>query len=195
MENIRNEYMAALQREHALAAAVAQQKTEVDRVNLLLIEHNILKREFDSNQQLYDNLLQRLKDATVSAGLQATNIHIVDEAPIPTYPVRPNKLRNIEFALAAGLALGIALALTKEALGNSIQNAQEMEKLTGRPGDRSLMAIRTATPLQVIDRNRGACSGDVYGEIGRHEEAGGRHFRGLPGAADCGSAFDRRTPT
>ena len=133
VENIRNEYMAALQREHALAAAVAQQKTEVDRVNLLLIEHNILKREFDSNQQLYDNLLQRLKDATVSAGLQATNIHIVDEAPIPTYPVRPNKLRNIEFALAAGLALGIALALTKEALGNSIQNAQEMEKLTGLP--------------------------------------------------------------
>ena len=133
VENIHNEYVAALQRERALAAAVEQQKAEVDRVNQLLIEHNILKREFDSNQQLYDNLLQRLKDATVSAGLQATNIHIVDEAPIPTYPVRPNKLRNIEFALAAGLALGIALALTKEALDNSIQNALEMEKLTGLP--------------------------------------------------------------
>jgi len=133
VENIRNDYLAALQREHALAAAVAQQKTEVDRVNQLLIEHNILKREFDSNQSLYDNLLQRLKDATVSAGLQATNVHIVDEAAVPTNPVRPNKLRNVEFALAAGLVLGIALALTKEALDNSIQNALEMEKLTGLP--------------------------------------------------------------
>ena len=133
VENIHNEYVAALEREHALAAAVTQQKAEVDRVNQLLIEHNILKREFDSNQSLYDNLLQRLKDATVSAGLQATNIHVVDEAQVPTYPVRPNKLRNIEFALAAGLVLGIALALTKEALNNSIQNALEMEKLTGLP--------------------------------------------------------------
>jgi len=133
VENIHNDYVASVQRERALATAVTQQKVEVDRVNQLLIEHNILKREFDSNQQLYDNLLQRLKDATVSAGLQATNVHIVDEAAIPSYPVRPNKLRNIEFALAAGLVLGIALALTKEALDNSIQNALEMEKLTGLP--------------------------------------------------------------
>ena len=56
----------------------------------------------------------------------------MDEAPIPTYPVR-QQVAQYRFALAAGLALGIALALTKEALGNSIQNAQEMEKLTGLP--------------------------------------------------------------
>jgi polysaccharide biosynthesis transport protein len=133
VENIHNEFLAAAQRERFLAAAVAEQKKEVERVNQLLIEHNLLKREFDSNQQLYDSLLQRLKDANVSAGLRATNIHIIDEAPPPSYPVRPNKARNIEFALAAGLALGIALAFTKEALDNSIKNAQEMEKLTGLP--------------------------------------------------------------
>ena len=146
VENIHNEYVAALQRERALASAVAQQKAEVDRVNQLLIEHNILKREFDSNQSLYDNLLQRLKDATVSAGLQATNVHIVDEAAVPTYPVRPNKLRNIEFALAAGLVLGIALALTKEALDNSIQNALEMEKLTGLP---ALAIVPLGHPVRI----------------------------------------------
>jgi len=33
----------------------------------------------------------------------------------------------------AGLALGIALAFTQEALDNSLKNAQEMEKLTGLP--------------------------------------------------------------
>jgi capsular exopolysaccharide synthesis family protein len=47
--------------------------------------------------------------------------------------VRPNKTRNIEFALAAGLALGIALAFTREALDNSLKSSQEMEKLTGLP--------------------------------------------------------------
>ena len=57
VENIRNEYMAALQREHALAAAVAEQKTEVDRVNQLLIEHNILKQGvLIRTRQPYDRL-------------------------------------------------------------------------------------------------------------------------------------------
>jgi succinoglycan biosynthesis transport protein ExoP len=133
VENIHNEFLAAAKRQQFLAAALADQKKEVDKVSQLLIQFNLLKREFDSNQTLYDSLLQRLKDANVSAGLRATNIHTIDEAAVPSYPVRPNKPRNIEFALVAGLALGIALAFTQEALDNSIKNAQEMEKLTGLP--------------------------------------------------------------
>jgi polysaccharide biosynthesis transport protein len=133
VENIRYDYVAAMQREQFLAAAVSQQKVQVDKVNQLLIDHNLLKREFESNQQLYDSLLQHLKDATVSAGLKATNIHVIDDAPLPSYPVRPNRPRNIEFGLMAGLILGIVFAFTKEALDNSIKSAQEMEKLTGLP--------------------------------------------------------------
>ena len=133
VDNLHNDYLAAVQREKYLANAVGQQKVQVDRVNQLLIQHNLLKREFESNQQLYDNLLQHLKDANVSAGLRATNIRIIDEATVPSFPVRPNRPRNIEFALAAGLILGIALAFTREALDNSIKNAQEIEKLTTLP--------------------------------------------------------------
>jgi polysaccharide biosynthesis transport protein len=133
VENIRYDYLAALQRERFLAAAVAKQRGEVEKVNQLLIDHNLLKREFESNQQLYDSLLQRLKDANVSAGLKATNIHIIDEAAVPSSPVRPNRPRNIEFGFVAGLVLGVAFAFTKEALDNSIKSAQEMERLTGLP--------------------------------------------------------------
>ena len=133
VENIRNEYQAAVQREKALSDAVAEQNIEVEKVNQLLIEHNLLKREFESNQALYDSLLAHLKDANVSAGLRATNIHVIDRAVPPTTPIRPDKMRNIMFALAAGLGLGVALALTREALDNSIKSAQEIEKLTDLP--------------------------------------------------------------
>jgi capsular exopolysaccharide synthesis family protein len=133
VDNLHNDYLAAVEREKFLAAGVAQQKAEVDRVNQLLIQHNLLKREFETNQQLYDNLLQHLKDANVSAGLRATNIRVIDEATIPSIPVRPNRTRNIAFALAAGLVLGIALAFTREALDNSVKNAQEIEKVTNLP--------------------------------------------------------------
>jgi polysaccharide biosynthesis transport protein len=133
VENVRSEYQEAAEREKALSEAVTRQNVEVEKVNQLLIEHNLLKREFESNQQLYDSLLAHLKDANVSAGLRATNIHVIDRAVPPATPIRPDKARNIAFALAAGLGLGVALALTREALDNSIKSAQEIEKLTGLP--------------------------------------------------------------
>ena len=68
---IRHDYEAALAREKLLTAAVAEEKVEVGKLSQLLIQHNLLQREFETNQQLYDKLLQRLKDATVSAGLRA----------------------------------------------------------------------------------------------------------------------------
>jgi len=133
VQNIRSEYQAAVQREKALTEAVAVQNSEVEKVNQLLIQHNLLNREFQSNQALYDNLLTHLKDANVSAGLRATNIHVIDRGVPSRTPIRPDKMRNIVFALAAGLGLGVALALTREALDNSIKSAQEIEKLTGLP--------------------------------------------------------------
>jgi len=133
VEKIRNDYMAASGREKLLMAAVARQKAEVGTLSQLLIQHNILEREFETNQQLYDNLLRRLKDATVSAGLRATNIHQVDTALPPTVPVRPRKLRDTALGLMVGVILGVTLAFVREGLDNSIKSADDVERLTSRP--------------------------------------------------------------
>src|SRR5579859_7676288 len=110
IERIQNDYQAAVGREKLVAASVAQQKVEVGKLNQLLIQHNMLQRDFETNQQLYQSLLQRLKDADVSAGLTATNIHLVDSAVPPARPIRPRKLFNIAIGLMVGLLLGISLA-------------------------------------------------------------------------------------
>lgn len=130
---IRHDYQTALAREKLLSAAVAEEKLEVGKLSQLLIQHNLLKREFDTNQQLYENLLQRLKDATVSAGLRATNIHAVDAALVPSVPVRPKKLLNMGIALLAGLIVGVTLAFVEEGLDNSIKNAEDVERLIAAP--------------------------------------------------------------
>jgi succinoglycan biosynthesis transport protein ExoP len=62
----RQEYMAALDREQLAANAVGKQKQELSNLNQKMVQHNILRRDFETNQQLYQNLLQRLKDANVS---------------------------------------------------------------------------------------------------------------------------------
>jgi capsular exopolysaccharide synthesis family protein len=133
MGRIHHDYRAAKAREELLTAAVAAEKLEVGKLSQLLIQHNILQREFDTNQQLYDKLLQRLKDATVSAGLHATNIHAVDRALVPSVPVRPKKLLNLGIAMLVGMILGITLAFVEEGLDNSIKNAEDIERLIGTP--------------------------------------------------------------
>ena len=72
LARIRKDYTATVTREKLAAGAVAAQKEVVGAQNQLLIQHNILQHEFEGNQQLYQSLMQRLKNATVSAGLQST---------------------------------------------------------------------------------------------------------------------------
>jgi capsular exopolysaccharide synthesis family protein len=150
VERIRNDYEAALGRERLLEAAVAKEKVEVGALNQLLIQHSLLKRESDTNQQLYDNLLQKLKDATVSAGLRATNIHVIDPAKPPGSPVRPKKRLNILVGLMVGLVLGLALAFVKEAVDTSIKSIDEAEGLANAPAlavvPRTRDTLRRLTP-------------------------------------------------
>jgi capsular exopolysaccharide synthesis family protein len=130
---IRSDYMAALGRERLLSAAVAQEKAEVGKLSQLSIQHNLLKREFETNQQLYESLLQHLKDATVSAGLRATNIHLVDAALVPVAPVRPRRMNDIAMGLLVGLVLGVTLAFVQESLDTSVKSAEDVERLISAP--------------------------------------------------------------
>ena len=128
-----SDYKAASDREKLAATGVAQQKEEVGRLNQLLVQDNMLRHEFETNQQLYESLLHRLKDATVSAALRSTNIHLVDSALPPSFPIRPRKLLNIVAALWVGLILGVIVAFAQEALDSSIKTAEEAEALTLTP--------------------------------------------------------------
>jgi succinoglycan biosynthesis transport protein ExoP len=133
VERIDRDYQAALNRETILEAAVAREKVKVGNLNQLLIQHDLLKHDFETNQELYDSLLKRLKNATVSAGLRATNIHIVDNALVPGVPVRPKKALDIAIGLMVGLILGITLAFVEEGLDNSVKNAEDVERLVPAP--------------------------------------------------------------
>jgi len=141
---IHNDYQAALGRERLLAAAVAHEKEEVGKLNQLSIEHNLLKREFETNQQLYASLLQHLKDATVSAGLRATNIHMVDSALVPSYPVRPRTIYNIEISLLVGLVIGVTLSLVLESMDTSIKSAEDLERIIHVPALAVVPLARTS---------------------------------------------------
>jgi succinoglycan biosynthesis transport protein ExoP len=133
LDRIRTDYTAATNREKLSSDAVAHQKEEVGNLNQLLVQHSMLQREFESNQQLYQSLLQRLKDATISAALRSTNIHLVDSALPPGAPVRPRKFFNTAIAFFAGMILGVMGAFAQDWLDSSIKTTEEAEALMVTP--------------------------------------------------------------
>jgi polysaccharide biosynthesis transport protein len=148
---IEAEYRGSRQRELLLQQALDQQKTEASAMADKMVQYNILQREADANKQLYDGLLQKLKEAGISAGLRSSNIRVVDPAFVPTTPSKPQKRRNISLAVLVGLLGGIALALLREYLDNTVKNPDDVETLTRLP---SLAVVPAVGSLNGPNRSR-----------------------------------------
>jgi capsular exopolysaccharide synthesis family protein len=130
---IRDEYLAAVQRENLLTTAFEQQKQEANQLNESAIEYSVLKRDAESNRQLYQDLQQRLKEAGVSAGLRSSNIRVVDIALTPTQPISPNVQRSLMLGILLGLGLGIGLALLLESFDSTVRNLEELSAISTLP--------------------------------------------------------------
>jgi capsular exopolysaccharide synthesis family protein len=129
----RGAYLTSLQREQMLREALDQQKQEANQLNENAIEFSDLKREVETYRQLYDGLMQKMKEANVTAGLRSNNIRIIDPARVPTSPSSPNIPRNLAFALSLGLTTGITLAFLLEALDNTVRTPEQAQAISGLP--------------------------------------------------------------
>jgi polysaccharide biosynthesis transport protein len=132
-QGIVDDYMAAVRREDLVREAFEQQQNQANLVAGRAVQYNILKREVDTNKQLYEGLLQRLKEAGVSAGMNASNIRVVDEAVPPTRPVRPRPFLNLSLAVLLGLACGVGVAFLQEHLDNTLKNSDDIERVLRVP--------------------------------------------------------------
>ncbi len=126
-------YEAARSEESLLRGRLEQLKQDVLSLQDRSIQLNILRREVDTNRQLYDGLLQRFKEVGVAAGIGTNNISVVDEAKVPGWPYKPNLRMNALLALVLGLLGGVGLAFLFEHLDDTFRRPEELEKLLGLP--------------------------------------------------------------
>jgi polysaccharide biosynthesis transport protein len=133
VESIKEDYETARDHVAILQQALNQQKGEANAMAEKLVNYQMLEHDADANKQLYDGLLQKLKEADIAAGLRSSNIRIVDPALTPTAPSGPERARNISLALVVGLIGGIGLAVFREYLDNTVKSPDDIESLTGLP--------------------------------------------------------------
>jgi polysaccharide biosynthesis transport protein len=155
---ISNQYRAAVEHESMVRGAFEEQQREANQIAEKSVQYNILKREADTNKQLYVGLLEKLKETGVSTSLKATNIRIVDPAYAPKKPDHPRILLNLCMALLIGLSAGIGAAFLQEHLDNTLKTAEDVERFLQLPALGSVPAVADgrngAGVQQLFDRAR-----------------------------------------
>ena len=127
----------------ALDSAIAQEtrlraRVETSRRSILDVQdqgirYNILKREVDTNREMYSGLLKNLKEVGVTAMVGTNNVSVVDKADVPLFPFRPDVYRGAMTGILLGLMAGLALAFVVEYMDDSIKFPDEVERFTGLP--------------------------------------------------------------
>ncbi len=144
----KSDYQVAVNRKRMLERALERQKAQANQLNQDSIQYNILQREVDTNRELYQGLLQRLKETGISAGARTSNIHVVDHAQVPAAPYSPQRARDLAMGLGVGLMIAIGLAFLMEYLDNTVKTPDDMEQSLGLP---SLGIIPTISGLPVAN--------------------------------------------
>ncbi len=145
-----NEYEAAKHREQLLRMSYDAKQGSVSSDLEKATAVDLLRREVQSEQQLYQTLLQRAKEAGFASAMQATTIRVVDAARKPLLPVYP---RRVTLALAGtlvGLVAGVCFALLRDRRSGLLHAPGEtgpllqVDELGVVPSPRALM--RPPTP-------------------------------------------------
>ncbi len=131
VDSARSEYQASLSQEQSLQSALDAQKNEALSMNRKGIEYGVLRREAESNRQIYESLMQRTKETGISSELKTTNVRIVDPAEVPRAPISPNLSRAFSVAFGTSLLFGVCIAFLFEYMDNRIKTPQELKAQLG----------------------------------------------------------------
>jgi len=122
------EYDMAIAHRDRLASALEAQNKQAEQLNQASIQYDILKREVETDRQLHEGLLQRLKETDVAAGLKSGNVHIIDRGHVPAVPTSPNVPMYLSFGLILGLATGAMVAYGVDYFDQTVKTPEDVER-------------------------------------------------------------------
>lgn len=133
IDSLRTDYELATSNENTLRSKLSGTKSEALGLNEKFIQYGALKRVVDTNRQLYDALMLKLKDQSINEESSPVNLWIVEQAMPPQIPAKPWKKANLLLGLIIGLGGGIGLAFFLDYLDNTVKDPEEAEAILGVP--------------------------------------------------------------
>ncbi|MGR9088881.1 MAG: GumC family protein, partial [Gammaproteobacteria bacterium] len=131
VSGIKSRYEIALANERAAAGSLETNKAQVQAIGNKQTQLGELKREVETNRNLYETFFKRYKETVEAASLKEANIRFVDRANPPLQPVKPKKKLIVALTFAAALMLGVMLAFLLDYLDMTIKSPEDVENKLG----------------------------------------------------------------
>jgi capsular exopolysaccharide synthesis family protein len=129
ISRIQSQFDTALRLEQLLAHDYMQQTHTIQAQMEKTTRYGILKREFEMTQQLYESMLQKVKEAAVASALRTTNIRVIDPARLPVEPYSPKLTLNCAIGFVGSILFGVALVIVKEQRDSSFRHSGDSRTL------------------------------------------------------------------
>ncbi len=121
MSRIENEYESARRREQLLTTAYTNHAALVSDAAAKAVHYDVLQREVAANGQLYESILQKVRESGIASAIRASNIQVLDPAEIPSRPFKPNIAVNTLLGATSGLLLAALLIMLRERTDHSFK--------------------------------------------------------------------------
>jgi len=157
---IAKEFEAARAVEKSLEKELADSRGAVLGQNRDELELAAYEQEVQTNRQLYETFMARLKETNIVSDIQNPVARAIDPAVPPSIPDKPAKLPLLLAFLAGGLIFGVAAALLRHRLDDTIATVEQAESLLSVP------------VISVLPRVRRREASDVHRMFVEHPDSG-----------------------
>jgi succinoglycan biosynthesis transport protein ExoP len=130
---LKSDYDAALRQEKMLSGAYAGQSQRVGSEAGKAAQYNALKREAETQRNMYQTLLVQQNEANLSSSVPVNPIRVVEAAAPPAVPYTPRPVLNISFGTMFGMVLAGGVAFLRERLDRSIKSPGSSRMLFNAP--------------------------------------------------------------
>lgn len=131
--SIEKEYRVVLRNEQNLDQQLATVKEEVASSNRKQFRLRELEQQVEADQRLYEMFFNRAKETSETMGFQSAHARVVEKATPPISPIKPNKLNIVLIAFLLSAIVGVALAILRDLLDNTLNSPDDVVERLGAP--------------------------------------------------------------
>ncbi|KQA18142.1 exopolysaccharide regulatory tyrosine autokinase VpsO [Vibrio metoecus] len=128
LNGINNELQAAKQSERSLQTEFTQRKSEFQTLTVKNAKYSELKREVQTNRELFDLFLARQKETSASGDFNTTIARFTDQASAPLVPSKPNKKLIVMLAFVVSFGFACVVAFIADAMSDTFADIKQVEK-------------------------------------------------------------------
>ncbi len=161
--SIEKDYVNSVEKVKGTKQRLAESKKDYLRLSRLRNKLSQLQREVDTNKELYNNYLVRLKEADAMGNYKSNfYVRFIDKAIVPRGQFAPNKALMVIISIVLSLAITSIIIIMRELLRDTLNSRSKLESFSEAP----ILAV-----LPKFKKSNNEKKEDVYYTDNRFTEA------------------------